>query len=504
MLYKSTTIVDLIENAATQYGKNIFCSYYGGKVTYEDLHQKSLIYAENLKKAGIKKGMHVALPFSLSIRSIFAFWGIVRCGAVAVAFSSTWNLNKIKEAVKVSDAQVICYDDMAETTYYMKNMEIPGIKRHIPYSELEKKTEIFVQKEILGSDYAAMLFTSGTTSGSMKAVLYNHNNMVISGKKAAEFMRINQHDVLCTVIPMHHCFGMLDNLMAAISVGASLAIPPNRHMESVLKTIVEEKCTVFIAVPTIFHSLISFSGLEQYEIPFLRTGVIAGAAYSKELFQTIEKKLGIHLLASLGLTETTGAITGTEYESSEEVRSTTVGKFLPYIEGKIELLDEKDGIGEICVRGETIFTGYYKMPEINRCVFDEKGWFHTGDIGKLDQDGNLTILGRLKDVIIRGGENILPKEIEECVKKYCIVKNCKAVAVPDEHYGEEICLCVVCEEDVEEEQIKVQISKHLDSYMVPRYILKFDGFPYTCSGKIDLRKIRDMAKERVAYLEETK
>ena len=351
------------------------------------------------------------------------------------------------------------------------------------------------------SDTSVILFTSGTT-GKAKAVMTSHLSRVNSGYFQARDMKAVKEDIFCVVLPMFHCFGLSANIMAAMSIGACLHFPENRRSLSILKSIQSFKCTILNGVPTIFHSLISNEDLKNYDLSSLKVGLIGGAGCNEKLFRKTETILGCTLLSSLGMTESTAGITITSFEDSVMTRATTVGHFMDRVEGKIidpstENILPVGEAGEICVRGWVTMQGYYGRQDLTSKVIDETGWLHTGDKGFIDNAGNVHVTGRLKELIIKGGENICPAEIENVLLKDEKVADVKVIGVPDLHYGEELFAFVVPHnsESLNVDELVELLKKHLIPFKIPKYIEVTDALPRNENGKILVCSLQKIARE---------
>ena len=306
-----------------------------------------------------------------------------------------------------------------------------------------------MERAVTPSDTAAILFTSGSISAP-KGVMSSHYSRVNSGIQQADDLRATSEDRFCITMPVFHCFCISVNLMASVASGACLCIPKDRHIQSILDTVEKCRCTVLSSVPTMYHAMLSRNKMEGRDISSLRIGFIGGANYPPESFIRIEQAIGpqFTLMSSLGQTECTAGITTSSVDDSIEVRSVTVGHFMSHVEGRIADIHTGETLplgqkGEICARGYTNMQGYYGRPDLTAETIDAEGWVHTGDLGILDENGNVTLAGRLKELIIRGGENISPSEIELALSRMPEAANSKVVGVPDDHYGEEVCACVI-------------------------------------------------------------
>ncbi|MDD4808319.1 MAG: AMP-binding protein, partial [Oscillospiraceae bacterium] len=360
------------------------------------------------------------------------------------------------------------------------------------------------QTAVHAKDTAAILFTSGTT-GIPKAVPSSHEVRVNNARVQARDLGAGKTDKFCVAIPMFHCFCISANLLAAVSAGACLCFPPSRHTYDLLYTVSTMRCTVFSAVPALFFALMARKDFGSYDISSLRIGLIGGSAYAPQRFCDIERAFGFTLLSSLGQTEATAGFTICSPAESLTVRSTTVGHFMEHVQGCIcapsgtELPPGQTG--EICISGYCVMPGYYHAPQQTAQVMDAQGRLHTGDLGFLDTDGNIYLAGRLKDLIIRGGENIAPREVELCLLETCPqISQVKVVGVPDTHYGEELCACVVQKQGAQltEDAVKNLAARRLAHYKVPKYIVFIKHFPYTANGKIRSADVRAICLQQLA------
>ncbi|MDR3149033.1 MAG: acyl--CoA ligase [Oscillospiraceae bacterium] len=326
----------------------------------------------------------------------------------------------------------------------------------------------------------AVLFTSGTT-GKPKAVLSNHYARVNSAAAHVAALGATERDRFLLAIPLSHCFSLTANLISAITVGAMICIPDDRHTDNLLKCIERERCTIFNAVPTIFNSAVTRLETESYDVSSLRTGFIGGAAYTSDFFRKVNNDLSFSLIPGLGQTEGTAAYTFAPWTAPLNVRAETVGRVMDGIECKIS------------ERGEILIRGFCVAKVLNEHQPDTGGWLHTGDCGFIDYDGYLHCTGRLKDVIIRGGENISPAEIEEtAMNAFSQIRECAVFSVPDPHFGEEICLCAAADEtSLTAYELRDGLSKILVEFKVPKYIWIFGELPKTEVGKIAVGELKE-------------
>ena len=369
-------------------------------------------------------------------------------------------------------------------------------------AEREKLAE--VEAGLSPDDVINIQFTSGTT-GNPKGAALTHRNILNNGYQIAQGMKFTEQDRLIIPVPMYHCFGMVLGILACISTGAA-AIFPSDSFEpaSVLEAVQEEGATALHGVPTMFIAELEHPDFEQYDLSTLRTGIMAGAPCPVEVMKKVIKRMNMaEVLIGYGQTECSPVNHMTLADDPIEKRVETVGHAVPHIEVKI--VDEEGNIvpvgerGDICSRGYAVMKGYWDDPKKTAETVDEEGWLHSGDLGVMDEDGYVSVVGRLKDMIIRGGENIYPREIEEFLFTHEKIQDAKVVGVPDKKFGEEVCAWIQLKEGevLSEDEIRAFCKKNIAYFKVPRYIRLVDGFPMTVTGKIQKFKMRETMIEEL-------
>jgi len=349
-----------------------------------------------------------------------------------------------------------------------------------------------------------MQYTSGTT-GFPKGVMLTHYNVVNNGKCIGDRMDLSTADRLMIQVPMFHCFGMVLAMTATMTHGGTIYPLPYFSPKPALACIHQEHITAFHGVPTMFVAMLEHPDFEKTDFSYMRTGIMAGSPCPIAKMRDVVNKMRMtEITIVYGQTEASPGCTMSSTDDSLEVRVGTVGRALPEIECRI--IDPETNeelpvgeIGEFVARGYNIMKGYYKMPDATAAAIDEDGWLHTGDLACKTEEGNYRITGRLKDMIIRGGENIYPKEIEEFIYTHPKVRDVQVIGVPDEGYGEEIMACIVLKdgEEMTIEEMKQYIRDHMARHKVPRYIDFVKGFPMNAAGKILKYKMREEAIERL-------
>ncbi len=490
-----------------------------GLFTYAQINDKSDIIAGQMLSIGVRHGTHIGLWAKDAPYSLLIYLAAQKIGAVPVLLNTSLSEAELKTLVLKTDVDFLFFDDGYRNVSYPAICSRLSIDRdrlvyigrgraegffHIDDLPLSGKEQIAAAKRLVRpEDTDVIIFTSGT-SGAAKGVETSHYARVNSTLVHIETLGLTENDKVCVALPMFHCFGLTGVILASLFSGACLYFPPERRTHCLLEAISKYKCTVFSAVPTLFSAILARNDFLSYNLSSIRTGFIGGSVYTPDFFRKVENTLGLTLAPSLGQTEATAGLTFISLREPQSVRASTIGSFMEGLEGKIVDLETGETLksgseGEICIRGYTVMKGYYKEPELTRAAIDSEGWLHTGDLAFMDEKGNLHITGRLKELIIRGGENIAPGEIEAVIFSDLRVKEVKVLAVPDAHYGEEICACVVLHKNTSmtEDEVRSLASASLCEYKIPRYVLFMKEFPKTSSGKIALAELRKAAIQRI-------
>jgi len=377
--------------------------------------------------------------------------------------------------------------------------EAVAMAERTPISEVHRRAAA-IHKD----DVCNMQYTSGTT-GFPKGVMLTHYNVVNNGKAIGDCMDLSTADRMMIQVPMFHCFGMVLAMTASVTHGATMSPIPAFSPSKGLACITKEKITAFHGVPTMFIAMLSNSDFEKTDFSYMRTGIMAGSPCPISVMQDVVNKMNMKEITIVyGQTEASPGCTMSSTDDPLEVRVGTVGRALPEIECKI--VDPETGeelpdnvTGEFVARGYNIMKGYYKMPQATAAAIDSEGWLHTGDLACRTPEGNFRITGRLKDMIIRGGENIYPKEIEEFIYTHPKVSDVQVIGVPDEQYGEEIFAAVILKdgESLTEAELKDYVLSHMAKHKVPKYVDFVDSFPMNVAGKILKYKMREDAVKKL-------
>jgi len=374
--------------------------------------------------------------------------------------------------------------------------ELQLLGSHMDLADLEA-----VKRTVLPHDVMMMQYTSGTT-GFPKGVMLSHFNLANNGFLTGEHMKFTDQDKLCVCVPLFHCFGVTLATTNCLTHGCTQVMVERFDPLVVLASIHKERCTALYGVPTMFIAELNHPMFDLFDMSSLRTGIMAGALCPIELMKRVSEKMFMTITSVYGLTESSPGMTQTRLEDTFEVRTQTVGR--PYEFTEVVVLNPETGeecpdnvAGEICCRGYLVMKGYYNNPQATAEVIDKNGFLHSGDIGIRDSDGNYRITGRIKDMIIRGGENIYPREVEEFLYHLEGVKDVQVVGVASEKYGEEVGAFIVLKDGVSlDEQAVVDFCRgKIARHKIPKYIFFVDEFPMTGSGKIQKYKLREMSLE---------
>lgn len=505
--------------------------------TWKELNDEADLIARGMMSLGVKKGDHVAIWATNTPEWILTLFAAAKIGAVLVTVNTNFKIFELEYLLRQSDTKLLVMIGGFKNNDYVATVNelLPELKttsgeiesEHLPFL----KRVVFAGKEtpegmlnfedlkILGGDFPVeiyeenkktlnthdvvnMQYTSGTT-GFPKGVMLTHYNILNNGKTIGDGMKFTKNDKLCITVPFFHCFGLVLAMMACITHGTTM-VPVERYSPvPVMNAISVEKCTAVHGVPTMFIAMLEHAQFNNFDFSSLRTGIMAGSPCPIEVMKKVIDKMNMReIVIVFGQTEASPGCTMTTTSDSIDKRVNTVGRAFPGVECKI--IDPESGEelpintpGEFCARGYNIMKGYYKMPEATAQAIDKDGWLHTGDLCTVDEDGYYKVVGRIKDMIIRGGENIYPKEIEECMYTCDKVSDVQVIGVPSEAYGEEVMACVILKEGEEmtEEEVKEFVGARMAKHKVPRYVRFVDSFPTNAAGKIQKFKMREEAIE---------
>ena len=508
--------------------------------TYRDFDVRTDNLAKGLLAIGMKSGDHLGV-WARNIPDWLTFmYATAKIGIVLVTMNPAYKSTELDYVLKQSDMTTLCIIDawkdvdyikiirdlipetntcerghlVASEYPYLKNLVYMGPEKHRGFysvpelillgSHLSDETLSEVKATVQNTDVVNMQYTSGTT-GFPKGVMLTHRNILNNGFYIGERQRLAADDRVCLPVPFFHCFGCVLGVMAVLTHRSTMVIVEEFDALMVLQAIHKERATAVYGVPTMFIAVLNHPLFGDYDLTSLRTGIIAGSAVPPAVIREAMDRMGmVEMTNCYGLTETSPVFTQTSWDDTDEQRINTVGRKHDPVE--VRVVDPLDGhicgpgeIGEMCCKGYNVMKGYYKMPEQTAEAIDEDGFLHSGDLGVMDEDGYYRITGRIKDMIIRGGENIYPLEIENFLLSVSGVLDAQVVGAPDERYGEIVVAFVKQREGFEltEEGIRNYTMKRIARYKVPKYVFFVDEYPETTSKKVQKFKLREMAAELV-------
>ncbi len=543
------TVGGLLEETARRFPKNDALVYpdLGLRYSYREFNALCDRVAKGLLKLGIKKGDHVAIWATNVPEWVVLQFATAKIGAVLVTINTNYKSAELDYVLNQSDSTTLFLvqgfkdTDYVETCYevvpelrkarpgalaceklpFLKNVVFIGGEAPagmLPFAEIEKlgaevsDGELAKVKTTLDEhEVINMQYTSGTT-GFPKGVMLTHHNIVNNGYNIGRCMKFTEKDRLCIPVPFFHCFGCVLGVLACVTHGAAMVPVETFNPEAVLRTIEAEKCTAVHGVPTMFIAELEHPNFRKYDLSSLRTGIMAGSPCPTEVMKRVIRDMhASEITIAYGQTESSPVITQTRTDDPIELRVATVGRSLPDVEVKV--VDIETGAtlppgkqGELCSRGYLVMKGYYKMPEETARAIDAEGWLHTGDLAVMDEHGYCKITGRIKNMIIRGGENIYPREIEEFLYTHPKVSDVQVYGVPDRKYGEQVMAAVKLKDGVSctEEEVKDFCRGKIANYKIPHYVKFVSEYPMTASGKIQKFKLRDMAISELGLEEAAK
>ena len=513
--------------------------------TYSEFREDVDRFARALISLGVRAGSKVAIWATNVPAWYLTFWAATRIGAVLVTVNTAYKIHEADYLLRQSDTHTLVMIESALDSNYRAiiNELCPEIASATPGEPLHCKRLPFLRnvitvgytqsgcltfeeamrradsvpaealhamaERVRPDDVCNMQYTSGTT-GFPKGVMLTHYNVVNDGKCIGDRMGLSTADRMMIQVPMFHCFGMVLAMTASMTHGATLCPLPYFSAKNSLACINQERITCFHGVPTMFIAMFNHEDYRKTDFSYMRTGIMAGSGCPPELMKRAAdpNEMNMRGIVSVyGQTESSPGSTMSAWTDSLELRTETVGYAFPHVQCKIidpetgeELPDGQDG--EFCSRGYNIMKGYYKMPDATAAAIDSDGWLHSGDLARRNPDGTFLITGRLKDMIIRGGENIYPKEIEEFIYTHPDVADVQVIGVPDARYGEAVMACIIRKEGakVTAEEMTEYIRSHMARHKVPQYIEFMDTFPMNAAGKVLKYKMREEAAERLGLV----
>ena len=540
------TIGRYFDDACARHGQReaLVVRHQNVRLTYAELKLKVDALACGLRRLGLEPGERVGIWSQNNLEWTLTQFATAKAGLVLVNINPAYRrseleyaLNKVacralilSPAFKSSDYLAMLADLAPELAHceagLLRAHKLPSLEIVIRMGQAHTAgmlnfDDLFVsptrdeqdELEMLGErlqfdDPINIQFTSGTT-GNPKGATLSHHNILNNGFFVGEAIRLVPGDRVCIPVPLYHCFGMVMGNLGCLTHGATMVYPAEAFEPlAVLQTLAAEKCTATYGVPTMFIAILDHPDFAAYDIASLRTGIMAGSPCPTEVMKRVIDKMNMReVTIAYGMTETSPVSFQSGTDDAIERRVSTVGRVQPHCEVKI--IDNDGRIvprgtpGELCTRGYSVMLGYWDDAPKTAEAIDKAGWMHTGDIATLDDDGFCNIVGRIKDMVIRGGENIYPREIEEFLYRHPKVLDVQVVGVPDKKYGEELCAWIIVREGerLTEDEVRAFCQGQIAHYKIPRYISFVDSFPMTVTGKIQKFQIREKMKQTLGLQE---
>ena len=516
----------------------------GLRYNYREFTEAVEECARALMSLGLEKGDHVAVWGQNVPEWVTLQFATGKTGTVLVTINPAYRANELQYVLEQSDAAALFLTEGVNEADFVGILEdaFPDLANAGPTEELEIDGLPYLKNVVLIGDEASsadspgitsygvflegaekisvddleerqatldpdepinMQYTSGTT-GFPKGVQLTHANIVKNAFYIGECMKFGPEDRVCIPVPFFHCFGCVLGTLNTVTHEGTMVPVEQFDPEEVLKAVHEERCTALLGVPTMFIAELGHENYAEYDTSGLRTGIMAGSPCPEEVMKQVVNDMGAEeITIAYGQTESSPVITQTRTDDPIDLRVSTVGRKLPDVEVKIVDLEtggevEPGEQGDLCTRGYHVMKGYYKMPDKTEEVIDEDGWLHTGDLAVMDEDGYVKITGRAKDMIVRGGENIYPREIEEFLYTHPEISDVQVYGVPDERYGEQVAAAVIKKEgsSLTEDALEEFCRENIARYKVPKYVDFVDEYPMTASGKIQKYKLTEATAER--------
>ncbi len=522
-----STIGDLLDQTANRFPDReaLVSCHQKLRYTYAQLKAECDRVARALMACGIAKGDRVGIWSPNNAEWVLIQFATAKIGSILVNVNPAYRSSELSYALKQSGCSMLILSPPYKTSNYPEILrevrsQLPLLQTVITLGE-EKFPDCETWKDLLAKSEeisAAELrqrqtdqnfdepiniqYTSGTT-GFPKGATLSHHSILNDGFFIGEKMRFTEQDRLCIPVPFYHCFGMVLGNLACVTHGATMVLPAETFdAVKTLEAVSEERCTALHGVPTMFIAELALPDFDRFDLSSLRTGIMAGAPCPIEVMKQVFAKMHMtEVTIAYGMTETSPVSFQSETDDPIEKRVSTVGRIHPHVECKI--IDPETGktvprgtTGELLSRGYIVMLGYWNNPEATAAAIDEARWMHTGDLAIMDEQGYVQIVGRSKDMIIRGGENIYPREIEEFLYTHPKIQDVQVIGVPDQLYGEEVMAWVILKKGINatQEEFVADCKGKISHFKIPRYWHFTDTFPMTVSGKIQKYKLREMAK----------
>jgi fatty-acyl-CoA synthase len=523
------TIGEHFDRVALKYREReaLVVRHQGIRWTYGELKRRVDNLAAGLLRLGLEKGDRVGIWSQNCAEWVLVQFATAKAGIILVNINPAYRRTELEYALNKVQCKALILSPAFKTSNYIEILhdaapslpqlrtvvrlgaeKTPGMLNFgeltVDASDAELERLEALAKALQFDDPINIQFTSGTT-GSPKGATLTHHNILNNGFFIGEAMRFSERDRLCIPVPLYHCFGMVLGNLACVTHGATMVFPDGGFdPKSVLEAVQAERCTALHGVPTMFIAVLDHPDFAQYDLSTLRTGIMAGSPCPVEVMKRVADKMNMReVTIAYGMTETSPVSFQSSVDDPLERRVSTVGRIQPHIEVKI--VDAEGCVvprgekGELLTRGYSVMLGYWADEDKTREAIDAAGWMHTGDLATIDAEGYCNIVGRSKDMVIRGGENIYPREVEEFLYRHPKIQDVQCVGVPDDKYGEELCACVVLRPGVaaSAEEIREFCRGQIAHYKVPRYVKFVESFPMTVTGKIQKYILRQQIADEM-------
>ncbi|NLG20187.1 MAG: AMP-binding protein [Actinomycetales bacterium] len=499
----------------------------GRRWTWAELDADVNALARGLMGAGIEAGDRVGIWAPNCAEWTLTQYATAKIGAILVNINPSYRVHELTYAVNQSGLRLMLSASSFKTSDYRGMLEetrdeCPALER-VVYIDTDDWAALVAEGEELPQDAVAsrmatlaatdainIQYTSGTT-GRPKGATLSHRNILNNGFAVTELINFTEEDRLCIPVPFYHCFGMVMANIGCTTHGATMIIPgPGFEAETAMRTVTQERCTGLYGVPTMFIAMQNHPTFAEHDLSTLRTGIMAGSPCPVEVMKKCVDLMNMSEVSiAYGMTETSPVSTQTRSDDDLERRTETIGRVHPNLE--IKIVDPVSGeivprgeTGELCTRGYSVMLGYWQEPEKTAEVLDPEGWMHTGDLAVMREDGYCTIVGRSKDMVIRGGENVYPREIEEFLYTHPDVQDVQVVGVPDQKYGEELCAWIQMKQGatpLNAELVREFATGKLAHYKIPRYVMIVEDFPITVTGKVRKVEMREVSSRQLGLTE---
>ena len=489
-------------------------------LTYAELDAAVDRLAGGLLRAGIERGDRVGIWSPNCVEWVLVQYATAKIGAILVNVNPAYRTHELRYALRQSGVRLLFSATTFKGSDYAAMIdEVRGgldLLERVVFADDADDWNAFCEprgdREAIAARMATLSFddainiqyTSGTT-GAPKGATLTHHNLLNNGYAVCRLLGYTEADRVCLAVPFYHCFGMVMGTLGTVAHGACVVIPaPSFEPAATLRAVAEQRVTSLYGVPTMFIAMLADDAFATTDLSSLRTGIMAGAPCPIEVMKRVVGEMHMREVSiCYGMTETSPVSTQTRIDDPLELRVGTVGRVHPHVEVKV--VDPERGLivargepGELCTRAYSVMLGYWEDPERTAEAVDRAGWMHTGDLATMDDDGYVSIVGRIKDMVIRGGENVYPREIEEFLHTHADIADVQVVGVPDERYGEELCAWVIARPGatLTEDDVREHCRGSLAHFKVPRYVALTEDFPMTVTGKIQKFKLREAAVGR--------